>query len=170
MGTLEDQARVLCLHIGAAGLSLLACSYPCFRVNSWRDAGGISGFRLEVTWSSKVARTCTMAFIAKSKGPKAIALYTFGGLVSTPRGSKYPIFEDSGLKMIPLTVFGTRVLEYWVLGPSGTNKVGSNHDVQPVANWLSSTVSMPIFQKDLQLLEPGKLGLSAELQGPRPRK
>ena len=36
-----------------------------------------------------------------------------------PRGSKYPTLEASGPQTIPLMVFGTRVLHYWVLGPSG---------------------------------------------------
>ena len=36
-----------------------------------------------------------------------------------PRGSKYPIFEVSGPKSIPLMVLRTRVLKCWVLGPSG---------------------------------------------------
>ena len=34
-----------------------------------------------------------------------------------PRGSKYPIFQDCGSKTIPSMVFGTSILEYWVLGP-----------------------------------------------------
>ena len=35
------------------------------------------------------------------------------------RGSKYPIFKDSGPNAIKSMVFGTRDLKYWVLGPSG---------------------------------------------------
>ena len=36
-----------------------------------------------------------------------------------PKGSKYPIFKDSGPKTIKGMVLGIRVLKYWVLGPSG---------------------------------------------------
>ena len=36
-----------------------------------------------------------------------------------PRGSKYPIFKDPGPKSHEWFVFGTTVLKYWVLGPSG---------------------------------------------------
>ena len=38
-----------------------------------------------------------------------------------PRESKYPVFEDFGLKSHSLRGWcvGTRVLKYWVLGPSG---------------------------------------------------
>ena len=32
-----------------------------------------------------------------------------------PRNSKYPILKDS----ISFMAFGTRVLKYWILGPSG---------------------------------------------------
>ena len=35
-----------------------------------------------------------------------------------PRGSKYPTFTAYGSKTIPLMDLGTRVLTYWVLGPS----------------------------------------------------
>ena len=37
-----------------------------------------------------------------------------------PKGSKYPMFTDSLVpKTIEGMVFGSRVLKYWVLGPSG---------------------------------------------------
>ena len=39
--------------------------------------------------------------------------------MSYPRGSKYPIFEVSGSKNHTLDGVWTRVLKYWVLGPSG---------------------------------------------------
>ena len=38
---------------------------------------------------------------------------------SYPRGSKYPMFKTLDPKTIPLMAFGTRILKYRVLGPSG---------------------------------------------------
>ena len=47
------------------------------------------------------------------------------------KGSKYPIFKVSGPQTIPLMVFGTRVLKYWVLGPSGACNPGACAYMQP---------------------------------------
>ena len=47
---------------------------------------------------------------------------SFAGGTSFPRGSKYPIFKLSGSENHTLLVFGTRVLKYWVLGPSGFSR------------------------------------------------
>ena len=38
--------------------------------------------------------------------------------LALPKGSKYPLFQNHG--------FGTRVLKYWVLGPSGLQKAQEN--------------------------------------------
>ena len=40
----------------------------------------------------------------------------------TSRGSKYPIFQDSGPNNQHGMVFGTRSLKHWVLGTSGVYK------------------------------------------------
>ena len=42
-----------------------------------------------------------------------------------PKGSEYPLFKDSGPKNHTLLMaFETRVLKYWVFGPSGCNSGG----------------------------------------------
>ena len=48
-----------------------------------------------------------------------------------PKGCKYPTYQVPEPPTIPFMVFGTRVLEYWVLGPSGFQMslppAGSSH-------------------------------------------
>ena len=60
-----------------------------------------------------------MKFAAARAYLGALLLISIRG-VDLPRGSKYPIFKDSGPKTaIKGMVFGTRNLKCWVLGPSG---------------------------------------------------
>ena len=41
------------------------------------------------------------------------------GQLMVPRGSKYPIFKDSGSKSHTLNGFWDQSIKYWVLGPLG---------------------------------------------------
>ena len=51
--------------------------------------------------------------------PSARFLEVLDLYLTCPRGSKHQYFRPLVPKTIPLMVFGTSVLKYWVLGPSG---------------------------------------------------